>query len=181
MSMGHKVVDYHGIEYSNQSNIIGKPIARGQNCSRSSSVPLIFIRPVFAAILCGTMAACSVTGSKTALLESDASLITGSVSKPAEITGIESTDTEVIKSTVAKATLRKSDSVALAWVNPDTGSSGTITTIDRFLGNHGQKCRGFKTTVSTFMGVAFYNGEACQISPTEWVLSWFRPIDSKAG
>ncbi len=175
MSMGHQVIDYHGIEFSNQSNIIGKPLARSQNLFRNSAMIIRFSSIV---ILCGTMAACSVSGSKTALLESDASLITGSVSKPAKITGIESTDTEVIKSTVAKATLKSSASVALAWVNPDTGSSGTITTIDKFLGNHGQKCRGFKTTVSTFMGVAFYNGEACQISPTEWVLSWFRPIDS---
>jgi len=175
MSMGHQVVDYHGIEFSNQSNNIGKPMERGQNSSGSSA---LITRSASIAILCGTMAACSVSGPKTALLESDASLITGSVSKPAKITGIESTDTEVIKSTVAKATLKSSANVALAWVNPDTGSSGTITTIDRFLGNHGQKCRVFKTTVSTFMGVAFYNGEACQISPSEWVLSWFRPVDS---
>ena len=175
MSMGHQVTDYHGIEFSNQSNIIGKPIGRSQFSFHCSAM---IVRSASVAILCGTMAACSVTGQKTAMLESEASLITGSVSKPAKITGIEGTDTEVIKSTVAKARLRSSASVALAWVNPDTGSSGTITTIDRFLGNHGQKCRGFKTTVSTFMGVAFYNGEACQISPTEWVLSWFRPIDS---
>ena len=178
MSMGHQVVDYHGIEISNQSNIIGKPLAFGQIRSRSSATPTTIVRSASIMILCGTMAACSVSGPKTALLESDASLITGSVSKPAKLTGIESTDTEVIKSTVAKATLKSSTSVALAWVNPDTGSSGTITAIDRFFGKHGQKCRGFKTTVSTFMGVAFYNGETCQISPTEWVLSWFRPVDS---
>ena len=178
MSMGHQVVDYHGIEFSNQSKIIGKPLKRGQNRSRIAAMPATIVRSASIVILCASMAACSVSGPKTALLESDASLITGSVSKPAKITGIESTDTEVIKSTVAKATLKSSASVALAWVNPDTGSSGTITTIDKFLGNHGQKCRGFKTTVSTFMGIAFYNGEACQISPTEWVLSWFRPVDT---
>ncbi len=176
--MGQQVVDYHGIEFSNQSNIIGKPLKCGQIRSRCSAA---IIRSASIVILCGTMAACSVSGQKTASLESDASLISGSVSKPAKLTGIESTDTEVIKTTVAKASLKSSASVALAWVNPDTGSSGTITTIDKFLGNHGQQCRGFKTTVSTFMGVAFYNGEACQISPTEWVLSWFRPVDTNAG
>jgi len=169
------VTDYHGIEFCNQPNVIGKSV----NCdkTRIGHAPKI-VRILSIALLCGTMAACSVSGSKTALLESDASLITGSVSNPAKITGIESTDTEVIKSTVAKAKISSSENIALAWVNPDTGSSGTITTIDRFLGKHGQKCRGFKTTVSTFMGVAFYNGEACQISPTEWVLSWFRPVDA---
>lgn len=118
-----------------------------------------------------------MSGPKVAELESGASIVTGSVSKPAKIAGIESTDTEVIKSAVARAELVSSDTIALAWVNPDTGSSGTITTINKFLGSYGQKCRGFKTTVSTFMGVAFYNGEACQVSPSEWVLSWFRAVD----
>jgi surface antigen len=174
--MGQQVIDYHGIEFCNQSKLIGKPV----NCdNKNIGHASIVVKVLSIVLLCGTIAACSVAGSKTTLLESDASLITGSVSKSAEITGIESTDTEVIKSVVAEAKLKSSANMALAWVNPDTGSSGTITTIDRFLGSHGQKCRGFKTTVSTFMGVAFYNGETCQISPTEWVLSWFRPVDAK--
>ena len=68
----------------------------------------------------------------------------------------------------------------LAWSNPQTGSTGTIVAIDKFMGKHGQQCRGFKTSVDTFMGIAFYNGEACQISPGEWVLSWFKSSDCRA-
>ncbi len=112
-------------------------------------------------------------------LESNATLVDTSVTKPTKTDGVASTDAEVIKTAVAKANVDNKASTALAWRNPDTGSSGTIMAIDKFFGKHGQKCRGFKTTVSTFMGIAFYNGEACQISPSEWVLSWFRRSESK--
>jgi len=139
-----------------------------------------FLRVIAVAGLCLSATACSLSDSKLADLKSEASLVNTSVSKPVKNAGIASTDAEIIKSTVAHAKESSSSSTALAWVNPDTGSSGTIMAIDNYFGKHGQKCRVFKTTVSTFMGIAFYNGEACQISPKEWVLSWFRPSESKS-
>ncbi len=161
--MGHQVVDYNSNRLANQTKFC-------RICSGSSSS-----RRLLAALLLSlTVSACSITGPNPAGLESGAKLVTGSVIKPAVPAGVASTDAEVIKSTVAEAQLKPNNSTALAWANPATGSSGTILAIDRFLGKHGQKCRGFKTTVKTFMGIAFYNGEACQISPSEWVLSWFR-------
>ena len=61
----------------------------------------------------------------------------------------------------------------LAWSNPETGNSGTITAIDKFIGNHGQSCKKFRTTVDSFMGISLYNGETCELKPGFWVLSWF--------
>ena len=102
--------------------------------------------------------------------------ITSSVAKPTKTNGVVGTDAEVIKNAVAYAPVEKR-SFPLEWKNPETGSSGSITTIDKFMGKHGQSCRGFKTSVASFMGIALYNGEACQITPGEWVLSWFKPSE----
>ena len=109
-------------------------------------------------------------------LASSEKIVTESVVAKSKPEGVAETDANVIKTAVAKAPIKKGSS-ALAWSNPETGSSGTIIAIDRFMGKHGQRCRGFKTSVDTFMGIAFYNGEACQISPGEWVLSWFKPSE----
>ncbi len=169
--MGHQVVDYNSNRFASQSKYW-----RNYPVFSHSS----YRRQLAALLLSLTVSACSITGPNPAGLESDAKLITSSVTKPAKPAGVASTDAEVIKIAVAEAELRKNVSTFLAWTNPATGSSGTIMAIDRFMGKHGQKCRGFKTTVKTFMGIAFYNGETCQISPSEWVLSWFRPSGTKS-
>lgn len=119
---------------------------------------------------------CAVNGTSAPQLASTDDLIDQSVVAGTKAEGVAQTDAEIIKTTVAKAPDRDG-AKALAWANPKTGSSGTIVAIDRFMGQHGQACRGFKTSVDTFMGIAFYNGEACQISPGEWVLSWFKPSE----
>ena len=175
--MGHQVEDYSVITTMSQSKHSRLASKSATPSKKRLTTPL---RLMAVSCLCITAASCSLAGSKLANLESDATLVTGSVSKPVKKEGIESTDADVIKKTVAQAHLTSGSSTALAWANPSTGSSGTIMAIDKYLGKHGQKCRVFKTTVSTFMGIAFYNGEACQISPREWVLSWFRPTDAKS-
>ncbi len=175
--MGLQVVDYSVIGNGNQLKYRRYPNALSRPCILATRK---YIRLASMVIIALGVSACSVSGPKVSTLESDASLVTNSVAKPTQIAGIEKTDAEVIKSTVVAANPKPKSSLALAWANPDTGSSGTITAIDKFLGNHGQKCRGFKTTVSTFMGISFYNGEACQISPSEWVLSWFKPVEIKS-
>ncbi|MEM7303718.1 MAG: RT0821/Lpp0805 family surface protein [Pseudomonadota bacterium] len=121
---------------------------------------------------------CAFGGNKLASVASTDQIVSQSVTTKATQNGVSQDDAEIIKKTVVAAKKKDRD-LALAWTNPDTGSSGTIVAIDNFLGKHGQKCRGFKTTVATFMGIAFFDGEACQISPGEWVLSWFRPQDGK--
>ncbi len=117
---------------------------------------------------------CAVTGNALPDITDGKQLVTNSVVENAKTDGIEETDAELIKSTVVSAG-GVSPTQPLAWSNPHTGASGAIVAIDQFLGKHGQNCRGFKTSVDNFMGIAFYNGEACQISAGEWVLSWFKP------
>lgn len=119
---------------------------------------------------------CALNGTSGPELTSNDKIVEGSVVAATRSEGVTPTDAEVIKTAVAGAT-DDGEVKALAWANPETGSSGTIVAIDEFMGKHGQSCRGFKTSVDTFMGIAFYNGEACQISPGEWVLSWFKPTE----
>ncbi len=120
-----------------------------------------------------TASGCAVGGNSLPELAKTENLVTESVAQAAKPEGVAETDAHVIKTAVATA---PTDGAIkpLAWQNPETGSSGTIVAIDKFMGKHGQSCRGFKTSVDTFMGIAFYDGEACQISPGQWVLSWFR-------
>ena len=98
--------------------------------------------------------------------------VTGSITKPVKTEGIDSTDAELIKTTVADAEFSENPEM-LAWQNPDTGNKGTITAIDKFVGSHGQQCKKFQTTVDTFMGISLYNGETCELKKGFWVLSWF--------
>ena len=118
------------------------------------------------------LAACSMT-SKTASLVDENTLITGSVAKPSKPEGVEGTDAEVIKSLVADADVTKRKTSELAWNNPDTGNSGTILAINKFVGSSGQKCKKFQTTVDSFMGISLYDGETCEVKTGLWVLSWF--------
>ena len=129
-------------------------------------------------LLIGTLlvAGCAVNGNTLPQLTASEELVTNSVVEKAKPEGVDNTDAEVIKTVVASASADEGVK-PLAWQNPETGSSGTIVAIDKFMGKHGQHCRGFKTSVDTFMGIAFYDGEACQISPGEWVLSWFKPSE----
>ena len=114
---------------------------------------------------------CAINGNSLPRITSGEQLVTSSVADKAKPEGIEATDAELIKSTVAAAS---DSSTPLAWQNPETGASGAIVAIDNFMGKHGQQCRGFKTTVANFMGISYYNGETCQVSSEKWVLSWFK-------
>ncbi|MEL6967374.1 MAG: RT0821/Lpp0805 family surface protein [Pseudomonadota bacterium] len=127
------------------------------------------------AVLVASMAVsgCAINNNTLPQIANDKSIVTDSVAKTTGPKGIAKGDADVIKSAVAQAPIEERIK-PLAWSNPETGSTGTIVAIDKFMGKHGQQCRGFKTSVDTFMGIAFYNGEACQISPGEWVLSWFK-------
>lgn len=118
-------------------------------------------------------------------LKSEPEIITGSVTAPVKDEGIDPTDAEAIKLAVAAAeagmpvdgvtepATAESGSHLLAWSNPETGNSGTITAIEEFAGSHGQSCRKFQTTVDSFMGISLYKGETCELKKGAWVLSWF--------
>lgn len=125
------------------------------------------------ALACSVLAACSISGGGADLQPTD-TLVTSSVAKPAEAEGVASTDAELIKTVVADAGADGS----LAWQNPDTGNKGTITAINGFIGENGQQCKKFQTTVDTFMGISLYNGETCELKKGFWVLSWFLRQDT---
>jgi len=144
--------------------------AAGRPTVKSVSLPAFLILSGF------VISGCAINGNTLPQVADDKSIVTESVTKSATPAGIAKGDAEVIKSAVADASI-ESRIKPLAWSNPKTGSTGAIVAIDKFMGKHGQQCRGFKTSVDTFMGIAFYNGEACQISPGEWVLSWFKSSD----
>ncbi len=120
-----------------------------------------------------TASGCAINGNSLPDIANSEQLVTNSVVDKAKPDGIEETDAELIKSTVVAAGT-STNVTPLAWQNPETGSSGAIVAIDNFMGKHGQKCRGFKTSVANFMGIAYYNGETCQVSDEKWVLSWFK-------
>lgn len=139
---------------------------RGRACI---SAPRGFFKMALALALAMPLGACSL--SRTAALEDERTLVTSSITKPVAAEGIDSTDVEVIKNTVATADFAMAPE--LAWSNPDTGSRGTIKAIDKFVGSHGQKCKKFQTTVDSFTGISLYNGETCEARQDSWVLSWF--------
>lgn len=127
-------------------------------------------------IACVALSACSVSSTTQSISQAD-QLVETSVTKNVEPQGVASTDAELIKAVVAKAPENGSSNL-LAWSNPETGSKGTITAIDKYTGSHGQRCKKFQTTVQTFMGISLYNGETCELRKGFWVLSWFLREDS---
>jgi surface antigen len=134
----------------------------------SGARTIIKLAAIGAVTLC--LGACSLS-SRTAAVEPE--MITASIAKPVKAEGIDSTDAELIKEVVAKSEDAKTTSHELAWSNPDTGNRGTIMAIDKFVGNHGQQCKKFQTTVDSFMGISIYHGETCELRAGFWVLSWF--------
>ncbi len=106
-------------------------------------------------------------------MESDSQIITASINKSVKAEGIDSTDAELIKTTVIKSEPASRPTDLLAWSNPDTGNRGTIKAIEKFVDSRGQQCKKFQTTVDSFMGVSLYNGETCELKTGFWVLSLF--------
>lgn len=107
----------------------------------------------------------------------DENNVTGSISNVAKQDGLNKKDAETIKSTVVSGETFNEGSNLLAWENPETGNSGTITAIERTINSNGKPCRKFETTVASFSGVSIYNGEACEHKKGAWSLAWLLPKD----
>ncbi|MGI9400866.1 MAG: RT0821/Lpp0805 family surface protein [Rhizobiaceae bacterium] len=140
-------------------------------CPEKNTVLSIIFKQSAILALVSSLGACAVT--KPISVDTEPEIITSSISEPVKADGIDTTDTDIIKSVVAGADKVESPSNVLAWSNPDTGNHGTIMAIDKFVGSHGQKCKKFQTTVDSFMGISIYNGETCEMRKGFWVLSWF--------
>ncbi|GIL02377.1 MAG: hypothetical protein BroJett030_22760 [Alphaproteobacteria bacterium] len=135
----------------------------------NTSAARSIIKLACAAATALSLGACSLNA-RTAALDSEPELITASVARQVKAEGIDSTDAETIKQAVVSADSGPS-ALSLAWSNPDTGNRGTIMAIERFVGNEGQNCRKFQTTVDSFMGISIYKGETCELRAGLWVLS----------
>lgn len=127
---------------------------------------------VFAALASG----CAINGNSLPEVTSGEDLVTNAVNEETKPEGVDGTDAKVITDVVTTVPTPRQQ-MALNWSNPETGSTGTVLSIDSFKGKHGQICRGFKTSVNSFMGVALYNGETCQVREDRWLLTWFKPAD----
>jgi surface antigen len=125
-----------------------------------------------AAIVSLFVSGCAI-GKSVDNLASEPALVTGSITENVETEGVHPTDAEAIKLAVTDAQEATPENNLLAWSNPETGNSGTITAIDNYIGTDGQSCKKFRTTVDSFMGISLYNGETCELKKGFWVLSWF--------
>jgi hypothetical protein len=101
--------------------------------------------------------------------------ITGSIPMPtprASAIGDSEAIRRVVETAVPTAV------TALAWTNPATGNSGTITELVATRGTDGSACRDFRATVATIAGVGLYAGRACRGHLGLWDLVRLDPTDA---
>lgn len=107
----------------------------------------------------------------------DLSIVTGSVNAP-DKTDMDSytlSDQATIKNVVSALNFAQWSGETVPWANPDTGSQGTITTMnERKL--DGVLCREFETSRESFSGVSLYKGEACMQSGGIWRMTSFSEV-----
>lgn len=156
------------------------PIGNFRNSGASEEIATD--RPKVARALLGALLAtlialplggCAVNRPMSAI-DKDPAIVTGSISEPTISEDVEASDAETIRMAVGDATPTGEDSYLMAWNNPQTGNSGTISAIEEFAGGNGQTCRKFVTTLDSFSGVALYEGEACEAKKGNWLYSWLR-------
>ena len=100
-------------------------------------------------------------------------IVTGSIRKTS--TPDPEGDGEVIRRAVETVS-QAGPPAKLAWTNPATGNSGTITDIVEAKARNGAPCRDFATTLTTIEGVALYRGRVCQGYLGPWDLVDFAPV-----
>lgn len=99
---------------------------------------------------------------------------TGSVIRATVTDSVDPSDWETVRRTIAGI---GGGALDLAWKNPKTGSSGTVTTASPEP-RGGGVCRAFATTVNDLRGIRRYRGEACQAGDASWRLTGIVPEDS---
>lgn len=129
--------------------------------------------PYFRAAVLGglalTMAGCSATAIDPTY--------TGSVVRATVTDSVDPSDWEAVRRTIAEIGEIGENAFDLAWKNPRTGSSGTVTAMAPESRADGV-CRAFATTVNDLRGIRRYRGEACHDGNAGWRLSGIVPEDS---
>jgi surface antigen len=126
--------------------------------------------PYFRAAVLGGIALIAAGCSATAIDPTQ----TGSVVRASATDGVDPSDWEAVRRTIAEI---GEDAFDLAWKNPKTGSSGTVTAMAPESRADGV-CRAFATTVNDLRGIRRYRGEACHDGNAGWRLSGIVPEDS---
>ena len=82
------------------------------------------------------------------------------------------TDEEAVARAVAAAADRAEG--PFPWANPDTGTTGVISSLQPIQEPVGE-CRAFTTSLHRYDGIALFNGKSCKAETGEWRLSDFAP------
>ncbi|HET7715141.1 MAG TPA: RT0821/Lpp0805 family surface protein [Bauldia sp.] len=135
----------------------------GRSVERQS---LPYFRTAALGALALTLAGCSTTGVDNTY--------TGSIVPAAATGGVDPSDWETVRRTLAEMGAEVLD---LAWRNPRTGSSGTVTAFSAQPRADGT-CRAFVTTVNDYRGIRRYRGEACRAGNADWRLTGIVAEDS---
>ena len=98
-------------------------------------------------------------------------IVTGQVAETAYGSGVSVEDAALLKRIAAQTS---TEALPLQWTNPETGTRGSLVSLDGFKGRHGQTCRSFRTTVATYLGISWFEGEACEVDKGAWTLSWLK-------
>jgi surface antigen len=81
---------------------------------------------------------------------------------------VDPSDWETIRRTIAASS--ETTTERLDWLNPDTGSRGTVAVLPAMT-KSGALCRSFATTISDARGVRRYGGDACLRTDGRWQLT----------
>jgi surface antigen len=149
----------------------------GEGRLRQSAFVRLAAIAFYSVALCG----CTALGMPFGEAAVDRSATTGSIEKVSS-TGsgtVAQSDWEAIRQSIAHAAADDTLSQALAWRNPKTGTTGTLTVLDTVTATNDPNCRNFQTTVNDTRGIRHYRGEACQTSKDRWELYGVLADDSK--
>ncbi len=105
-------------------------------------------------------------------------IATGSIPKPDPRRPSPESDADVVRRTIERAAQAPASApVPIAWSNPTSGNSGTISELAPAKAANGAPCRDFATTLATIDGVRLYRGRACQGYTGPWDLVDFAPVE----
>jgi surface antigen len=143
------------------------------------SPPLV--RPTAIAVVAAALCGCAGLGLPFGEAAVDRNLTTGSIEKVSSKgpDKVAQSDWEAVRQSIAHAAAEDALSQALAWRNPETGTTGTLTVLDTVTATNDPNCRNFQTTVNDTRGIRHYRGEACRMSKDSWELFGVLADDSK--
>ena len=143
--------------------------------------PSLFARPAAVAMLAFGLCGCASLGLPFDEAAVDRDLTTGSIARVSNSgqSQVAQSDWQAVRQGIARAATEPSLEGTLAWSNPDTGTTGTLTVLDTVSASNDPSCRNFQTTVNDMRGVRHYHGETCQMTKGQWELYGVLADDSK--